>query len=373
MPFRLRLGASLLFASLTALSLSSAAAQVQLYGVVDMGFSLARASGNGPNAGDGHWSMAMKSGMGNSSRIGLRGSERLDNGLTVGFILENQFKADTGEFQSTGTLWERESSLWVSGDFGKVSVGKLGKLRSPVGSTGLFTTNNVNPFGNAMSSFIGGHKTVTVGDYFPHNNSIVYATPRLAQHWELFAQYSFGDKDDQGTFDNNERYMALAARFQSEALKATLVLDTIDEANRSDRSEQPSSATLAVNYNFGFIQPFVLVQAFRSSPINAVGSDAQRGYMKGVGKYDGWGSFVALRMPVWGGLAKVGAGYLDANSTVSATRDVKRYVVSVGYDYKLSKTLDWYADLGYVQQKTQATGSHVLRGTEFAVGMVKFF
>lgn len=351
------------------------AAQVQVYGVVDMGLSMARASGNGPNAADGSWSYAMKSGMRNSSRIGFRGVEELGGNTKVGFILENQFKADTGELQTANTLWEREASVWVSGDWGKVTAGRLGKLRSPVGSTGLFTTNNVNPFGNSMSSFVGGHKTVTAGDYFPHNNSIVYASPKFFNGWEMFAQYSFGDKDDAGEMDDNDRYMALATRYFSGPFKATLVVDTIDKANSSDRSEQPSTITAAVNYDFGWVQPFAVVQYFHSSPLNSVGADAQRGYMSAKGNYSGWGGMLTLRAPLAGGLAKVGMGYMNAKPEDKAVGgDVTRTTVSVGYDYKVSKTLDLYMDAGYVQQRSDtATGTWTLRGTEVLIGCVKFF
>ena len=364
-----------LFPLVLALPLPINAAQVQLYGVVDMGFSMARASGNGPEAADGSWSYAMKSGMRNSSRIGLRGVEEVGtSGIKVGFILENQFKADSGEFQSANTLWERESSLWMSGDWGKVTVGRLGKLRSPVGSTGLFTTNNVNPFGNAMSSFVGGHKTVTVGDYFPHNNSIVYAAPKI-QGLELFAQYSFGDKDDAGEMDDNDRYMALAARYFSGPLKATVVFDTIDKAHASDCAEQPSTVTAAVNYDFGVVQPFLLVQYFHSSPLNSVGFDAQRGYMKARGNYSGFGGMLTLRSPLAGGLAKAGVGYMKAKPEDKGIgNDLTRLTFSVGYDYKISKTFDLYMDAGYIQQRSEtSTGVWILRGTEVLFGCVKFF
>lgn len=368
--------------ALTALALSAMlaagaaqAGDVQVYGLVDLGISATRASGNGPNARDGGWNVSMKSGMRNSSRFGLRGSEDLGNGWRTGFTLESQFKADSGTLQTSGTLWEREASVYLSSPYGKVTMGRLGKLRSPVGTTGLCTTNNVNPFGNSMSSFVAGHKTMTAGNYFPHNNSVVYQTPKLLDGLEFFLQYSLGDETDDGTADANDRYMAAAARYFSGPLKVTFIVDTIDLADASSRSDQPTTVNLAVNYNFGFVQPFLYVQYFHSSALNSIGADSESGYMKPTGDYDGVGGMFTLRTPVGGGLAKLGLGYLTAERSHNAEKaDVTRASVAVGYDYTFSKTFHVYADAGYVQQKTEtATDSATLRGTEFLVGCVKYF
>ena len=118
-----------LAAALAATALTASAGSVTVYGVVDMGLSVTHA--------DGGTTMEMKSGMRNSSRVGLRGTEDLGNSCRVGFILVSQFKADDGTLQTAGTLWERESSLSVSGPFGKVTAGRVGYLKGAVGSTAL--------------------------------------------------------------------------------------------------------------------------------------------------------------------------------------------------------------------------------------------
>ena len=82
------------------------AAEVSVYGVIDMGLSFSRQGGDN---GDNNVSVAMKSGMRNSSRFGFKGSEDLGNGYKMGFILESQFLTDDGQLQTSGRLWERES------------------------------------------------------------------------------------------------------------------------------------------------------------------------------------------------------------------------------------------------------------------------
>lgn len=59
----------------------------------------------------------------NASRIGIRGSEDLGGGLKAGFVLEHGFAADTGSAAST--FWGRESTVSLSGGFGKLRLGNL--------------------------------------------------------------------------------------------------------------------------------------------------------------------------------------------------------------------------------------------------------
>lgn len=366
-----------LVAGLAAAMFAGAAqsADVQVYGVFDMGMSLSRASGDGPNAKDGDWNASMNSGMRNSSRVGLRGKEDLGKGYTVSFTLENQFKADDGSFQTSGTMWEREASVALAGPFGKFTFGRLGVLKGPVGTTALGTTNNVDPFGNSMHSFVAGHKTMTSGNYFPVNNSVVYATPNMAG-LELFLQYSFGSDQDGGTLDSNDRYMSAAARYTRGPFKATFFIDTIDKANSSARDKQPTTYTAAVNYDFGIVKPYLFVSYFREGTLNSIGADGDSRYMTASGNYDGVGGIFVLQAPMGPGKAKIGFGYMNAelSDDTLAKNDVTRASVAVGYDWKLTKTFDLYADLGYVQQKTEnEDSSHTLRGTEFLVGVVKFF
>lgn len=76
---------------------SALAADVQLYGVVDTGLRYTHFDGDAAAAGyDAVDKFEMKSGQQSGSRFGFKGTEDLGNGLTVGFILENQFNSDDG-------------------------------------------------------------------------------------------------------------------------------------------------------------------------------------------------------------------------------------------------------------------------------------
>lgn len=92
------------------IAFTASAAQVQIYGLVDEGLSyISKDLDDGNSSQD---SFEVKSGMSVGSRIGIKGEEDLGNGLKVGFILENGFEADSGEFaKATSTrLFGREAS-----------------------------------------------------------------------------------------------------------------------------------------------------------------------------------------------------------------------------------------------------------------------
>lgn len=86
---------------------SALAADVQLYGLVDLGLNWTQVD-DGTTTTD---SFGMGSGQNSGSRFGLKGTEDLGNGYKVGFNLENSFKADDGAFDKGSRLFHRESIL----------------------------------------------------------------------------------------------------------------------------------------------------------------------------------------------------------------------------------------------------------------------
>ena len=119
-------------AALAVLSLSAglaSASEVTLYGIVDNGllYKHSKVETNGVSTKTD--SFALESGISSPSRFGIKGSEDLGNGMTVSFKLENGFNADDGSF-GDDRLFNRESSLTLSGDFGKLSFGRMGAIGS---------------------------------------------------------------------------------------------------------------------------------------------------------------------------------------------------------------------------------------------------
>ncbi|WP_302544497.1 porin, partial [Sutterella wadsworthensis] len=86
---------------------SAAAADVQLYGVVDEGFIYTNTKVTDEKSDN---QFQLGSGLNLGSRWGLKGTEDLGNGYKVGFKLESGFNADTGTLQEN-RLFRREAGL----------------------------------------------------------------------------------------------------------------------------------------------------------------------------------------------------------------------------------------------------------------------
>ena len=112
---------------------SAAAADVQLYGVVDEGFIYTNTKVTDEKSDN---QFQLGSGLNLGSRWGLKGTEDLGNGYKVGFKLESGFNADTGTLQEN-RLFRREAGLTLYGPFGSLGFGRFGGIASAAGTYDL--------------------------------------------------------------------------------------------------------------------------------------------------------------------------------------------------------------------------------------------
>ena len=151
---------------------SAIAADVTLYGLVDLGVNYTSIDRDQRGMDDIN-EFEMRSGQQSGSRWGLKGTEDLGNGLTVGFILEDGFEADAG---TNTDGFNRESSLFLQGGFGKLAFGKIGSINQGTSSWGK--VGMLTPFGTSFKSY-----TAQAGNVFSSSgvldNMIAYETPRL--------------------------------------------------------------------------------------------------------------------------------------------------------------------------------------------------
>lgn len=104
---------------------SAFAAEVTMYGVIDTGLMYTYedvADGDATTDLEQH-TLGLEGGINSSNRFGVKGTEELGNGMKVGFKLENGFKSDTGALKTKDTLFDREASVSLYGDFGTLSMG----------------------------------------------------------------------------------------------------------------------------------------------------------------------------------------------------------------------------------------------------------
>ena len=345
---------------------SASAASVTLYGIIDTGFAYNsynddHSSSLTDNADN---SFGMMSGQSSGSRFGLKGVEELGNGLTVGFILENGFNSDTGAM-GDDRLFNRESSIYIEGGFGKFGMGRLSTLANDSGTTGL---------GGYFSSFGTGWGDVGVQNYMQAyrptrmDNMVYYKTPNFAGA-EVWVLYGMGDEEDK-TYENEssrDRYYAAAVTYNNGGLSLYGAVDVLNKAsfgtnNTADTEDDQITITAAVNYDCGFAKSYLGVHWFDNA--KAVGASSYDGdwsrlgnfgKTKGYGDANGWSVMAGVDIPVGNGKVKTTLGYLDASSDnegidgADADQDLKRFMVGAGYEYYLSKRTTVYMGAGYLQ------------------------
>ena len=123
---------------------SALAADVQLYGIVDTGIGYNHIDKDIPGEDDVD-NFRMESGQASGSRFGFKGTEDLGNGLTVGFILEDGFSSDTGA--DSAPMFNRESSLFIEGSFGKFAMGRIGSINN--GQSSWAKAGMISAFGTS--------------------------------------------------------------------------------------------------------------------------------------------------------------------------------------------------------------------------------
>ena len=335
---------------------SALAADVQLYGIVDTGVQYL--SGDTDLAGhDSINKFSMESGMQSGSRFGFKGTEDLGNGLTVGFVLENQFSSDTGALNSSGLLFHREASLFLEGGFGKLAVGRMGSINGGVSSWAKYGV--ISAFGTSWGDYSAQAGTWAMGAGM-WDNMIAYETPNFAG-FKVFAQYGMGnavtDNDSVENESSSDRYYAIGASYANGPLNLYLAVDSINYATYGTKADPNADDSLTVtlggNYDFEVMKLFAGAQYFDEIQLSkmkgAVNFDAADQGL--AAKMKGWSVGVSGSIPVAGGNVLVGAAYLDAEAADSVDNgdEMTRWIVSAGYDYPLSKRTNVYGVLTYNQ------------------------
>ena len=347
-------------AALGAFAGSALAADVQLYGIVDTGLLYSHVDADVANI-DATDSFQMKSGMASGSRFGLKGTEDLGNGLTVGFVLENGFDSDTGD--DSGVFFDRESSLFLEGGFGKVAFGQMGSLNS--GKSSWAKYGMISAFGTSFTDYSAqaGSFAVGAGSW---DNMISYQTPTFAG-FTVYAQYAMGNAGKGVENESSsDRYYALGATYANGPLNLYLAVDSINYASVTPTDQgytnvpnvdDSLTVTLGGNFDFEVVKLFAGAQYFDEIETKKlkglIGTD---GVLADTfpSKMEGWGIGVSALIPAGPGAVLVGAGYMDAQAADSDSADfdsdeMQRWVVSAGYDYVLSKRTDIYVAATYMQ------------------------
>ena len=201
-------------AALATFSAGAMAANVEIYGVLDIGFSYTHTS---------HQEKSDKFEMSNNlyagSRFGFRGTEVLGDDLKVGFILENGIVPDTGAMAADDTIFNRESQLYLKGSWGQLGFGRVGAFTS--GSSSLSWYWDLEPFETGYID--AGVQASQVNVWRLNSNTVYYISPVFAG-FKFGAQYSFTGEDPQTQeaerFSDNNTFANVALRWDGANARA---------------------------------------------------------------------------------------------------------------------------------------------------------
>ena len=309
--------AALLSLQATAVS----AANVNIYGVIEEGILVQKA--DGANA-----TTELKSAFDLGSRVGLKGSEDLGNGVKVGFILESGFSPDTGAYANGTSGFTRESLLYVQSDtFGRLGFGRTGTL-----GCGLQSFNMQTGY-----VFMNGYGLIgwdqNMNNFLRSNNVIAYQTPVKAG-FDAGLMYSNGFTDDSGNeWSDNQHYYGAALRFRNDKIKTSLIL----EEKSQDKTVKGSESKYVVNYGIEYdLGSFTPMFSYR--------------YVSQNGSLTGHKVGLSAKIPAGHGAFKVAATYLwGHDESKSDETKVNSWSVGVAYEYPLSKRTVLKPFIGYAK------------------------
>lgn len=369
------------------------AADVTLYGKIDGGLNYTHVSEesqegahvSSSNSDD----FTFKSGQNSGSRFGLKGTEQITDGLTVGFQLENGFSVDDGKLGQGGRIFGREARVYVQTEFGEIGFGRMGGLDSGLGSYDLIAGSSV--FGTGWGEYTGAMDLFFKGITNRYDNMITYKSPKFAG-LTLVAQASLkkdsGADGDEGTH-LADRYYAVGLGADYGALKGALTFSMQDYSGFADRytgivdndlskvtednaNDSDGYAVTAFGaYDFGVTKVSLGVQYFDnvaqergSTEPTWIQKEDNHGQWE-YGDVDfgmtGYGVILGAITPVGSGSLYTTIGYADYEASDLPTAsnkddkaDYKVYGVGVGYQYPLSKRTYVYTAASYTHETANA-------------------
>ena len=336
-------------AALSAMAASAMAANVTVYGKIDQGLQIQSQKTDGL---DRTTTWQGVSGVSSGSRWGLKGTEEIADGYTVGFVLESGFDGMTGKSGQGSRLFGRDAFVTLGTPFGSLTVGRTGKLSD--GNTGDIIAGQSSPFGTSYKLASAANNTFVGFDNERTDRAVRYVSPKFAgvQVHAEYANMTYKDGDDVvvgGTASTKKRYGGIGVSYANGPFYAAVTAETI-RLPASDPAKNPQAYGFAANYDFGVAKVFAGYQYAKDPVDNQWGDDVNAGTL-------------GVSAPVAGGTLMASVAYAKGES------DLKRTTGAIGYKYSLSKRTYVYTDLAYGQDKKDKK----TKTTEFNLGICHNF
>jgi predicted porin len=297
---------------------------VTVYGIVDAGIS-SESYGKGTVN-------AVTSGQVYGDRLGFKGTEDLGGGLSALFTLESGFNINDGSMAQSGTLFNRQSFVGLSGHAGTVTLGRQ--------YTTLFRAQlDYDPFftgfaGNAghMMSNGGGSQTART------NNSIFYVTPTVSG-FEGQLLYGLG-----GVAGNNQsgREMGAALGYKNGPLNVKVSYHNAINSVNNPTNNSASNLNLMGTYDFGAIKIYASEQNnTRDNIEGAIIGSVVPTVTYGDHTRD---SLIGMSMPFGNGSFR--ASFIHKADQTRSSANANQ--LGLGYIYAMSKTTDLYTSFSKI-------------------------
>ena len=334
-------------AALSAMAASAMAANVTLYGKIDQGFQVQSKKADGQ---DRTTTWKGVSGISSGSRWGLKGTEQLADGYTVGFVLESGFDGMNG---SGNNAFNRDAFLTLNTPFGMLTVGRTGKLSD--GNTGDIIAGQASPFGTSYKLAASTNTTFVGFNNDRTDRALRYVSPKFAgvQFHAEYANMTYKNADDKdvvgATASTKKRYGGIGVSYANGPFYAAVTAETI-RMPAGVAGDDPQAYGFAANYDFGVAKVFAGYQYAKESA--------------------NWGDLNAgtlgVSAPVAGGTVMASVAYAKGDDSHSLTTG------ALGYKYSLSKRTYLYTDVAYAQEKA-ATTKEKTKTTQFNAGICHNF
>ena len=343
-------------AALSAMAASAMAANVTVYGKLDQGFQVNSVKVDGM---DRETTFAATSGISSGSRWGLKGTEEIADGYTVGFVLESGFDSYTGKSGQGNRLFGRDAFLTVGTPFGQLTLGRTGMLSD--GCTGDIIAGKSSPFGTSYG--IAAATKNTFGDVLGGrtDRAVRYVSPKFAGA-QFHAEYA--NMTGEAKQPNKQRYGGAGISYANGPFYVAVAAETIRQA--ADSADKDAKFfSLAANYDFGVAKVFAGYQYAKDTRPSKDLDVAFNKYNAGT---------LGVSAPVVGGTLMASVAYRKGDFDLNAVNvDAKQMTGALGYKYSLSKRTYLYTDVAYTELKLEAEASAKTKETQFNVGICHNF
>jgi predicted porin len=258
----------------------------------------------------------------NTSRLGIKGSEDIGNGMSGIFQYEVQVDAAGAENTNNGTGFgsqTRNSGVGLEGNFGKVIVGKW--------DTPFKTAHNkVELFDNASSftalNLIGHAGSTTAANFNTRQAGVIeYWTPKMgALQGAVSYSPDPAPEDTTVTGKGDKSRFSLAGTFEQDAISATAAYETRTNPSAATATANTTDNALRLvgKYTMGDIWVGATIESIKVNSTATVNYNQKN--IELVGQY---------KM----GANKFAATYAKAGKTNVASTGANQLTLRYGHDY----------------------------------------